>query len=68
MAEKVTKEFVEDFGLAMAFWNVPFEEKEIEKQRCRDNLADAKRCYSSIAYEVRHLQTIRAEKKRLAKS
>jgi hypothetical protein len=58
MEGKVTKQFVEDFNYCMEYYGVTGDELEFEKQRCRDNLEEAKRCYASIANELRHFKSI----------
>lgn len=59
MENKITKEFVDDFNFCMAYYGVMPDEIEFEKQRCRDNIEEAKRCYSSIANELRHFRSFR---------
>ena len=54
MKGKITKEFIEDFNYCMQYYKVTPEEIEFEKQRCRENVEEAKRCYYSIANELRH--------------
>lgn len=45
----VTKEFRRAFAKCMEFYGVTGEELEYEKQRVRENYADAEKCYIDIA-------------------
>jgi len=58
MKGKITKEFIEDFNYCMEYYKVTPEEIEFEKQRCRENIEEAKRCYYSIANELRHFKSL----------
>lgn len=55
----VTKQFKRDFDFCMKHYEVTGDELEFEKERCRANMSEAERCYSSVAERLRSINVLR---------
>lgn len=55
----VSRKFIEDFDYCMKFYEVTGKELEFEKERCGANMAEAERCYESVAARLRSINVSR---------
>lgn len=52
---KPTKKFIDDFNIAMQYYECTLEEVRFEKQRCVANMRDAEVNYHHVAKNIRLL-------------